>query len=78
MVDNQHQKISGYRDLSQEEIDAINLVKNLETDIGNHWRNLFKSLDETIDKRWMNIARTHFEEGFSAFVRAIAQPTNRF
>jgi hypothetical protein len=76
MVDNQHKKISGYRDLTQEEIDAINSVKNAETEVGQLWRTI--TAIEGIDRRWANIAKTHFEEGFSALVRSIAQPESRF
>jgi len=76
MVDNQHQKISGYRDLSQAEIDAMNSVKAAETDLGQLWQQIVA--DVTVDKRWASIAKTHFEEGFSALVRSIAQPEPRF
>lgn len=31
-----------------------------------------------IKEGWMAIAKTHFEEGFSAFVRAVAKPEGRF
>lgn len=30
------------------------------------------------DMRWASIAKTHFEEGFSALVRSIAKPEPRF
>jgi hypothetical protein len=33
-MDNQHKKISGYRDLSQEEIDAMNEGKALAAQVG--------------------------------------------
>ena len=76
MVDNQHQKISGYRDLTEKEIGIINEVKRYEEQLGLLWR----EADETVgvDKRWMRIAKTHFEEGFMAFVRSIARPVERF
>lgn len=76
MVDNQHQKISGYRDLTQSEVDDINSIKNAEEVVGMLWKVVMGSHD--VDKRWMSIARTHFEEGFSAFVRAVAKPEGRF
>lgn len=75
-MDNQHRQISGYRDLTPDEIDAINRVKDLEAEVGRlHGQFLPWS---NIDKRWLAIARTHFEEGFSAMVRSIAQPESRF
>ena len=75
-MDNQHKQISGYRDLSQAEIDHMNLVKQCEAAVGSVWREVL-DLPE-VDKRWANIARTHFEEGFSALVRSIAKPEARF
>lgn len=64
------------RDLSRDEIDAINAVKDGETALGELWHNVV-ALDG-IDQRWANIARTHFEEGFSALVRSVAKPEPRF
>lgn len=78
MVDNQHKHISGYRDLSQAEISAMNEVKEMEKQLGHLWREFGDQDTFDVDKRWMAIAKTHFEEGFSAFVRAIAQPEARF
>ena len=75
-MDNQHKMISGYRDLSQEEIDGINEIKKAEIAIGELWKGV--TFIEGVDMRWMNIAKTHFEEGFSAFVRAVAKPEPRF
>lgn len=75
-MDNQHKQISGYRDLTQAEIDRINEVKQSETQVGELWRAVMQLPD--VDKRWASIARTHFEEGFSALVRSIAKPEPRF
>lgn len=75
-MDNQHQKISGYRDLDENEIGMINAVKNSEAATGELWRAVMAT--EGVDKRWASIARTHFEEGFSALVRSIAKPEPRF
>lgn len=79
-MDNQHKQIGGYRDLTQGEIDAINLVKEAETNLGQLWRQVFDmAADERgVDTRWSSIAKDHFEEGFSALVRSIAQPEPRF
>jgi hypothetical protein len=77
VVDNQNKQISGYRDLSQSEVDAINSVKLAETDIGLLYKQLVEDIPG-IDRRWASVARTHFEEGFSALVRSIAQPEPKF
>ena len=78
MVDNQHKKISGYRDLSEIEILAMNDIKALETRVGALWRQISRDSNFELDGRWMSIAKTHFEEGFSAFVRAVAKPEPTF
>lgn len=75
-MDNQHKQISGYRDLSQDEINAMNEIKGVEATVGALWRNV-NALAET-DKRWAAIARTHLEEGFSALIRSVAKPEPRF
>lgn len=75
-MDNQHKHISGYRDLSPEDVAAINAVKAAEVALGEVWRSVAESA--ATDKRWVSVARTHFEEGFSALVRSIAQPASRF
>ena len=71
-MDNQHQHIKGYRDLSQEEIDLMNAVKA----VGEQVRSTIQMLDDmdSIDKRWLNIARTDLQKGFMALVRSIAKP----
>lgn len=76
MVDNQHKQISGYRDLTQLEIYAINEVKQAEIELGALRRRVREL--ETLDLRWASVAKTHFEEGFSALVRSIAKPEARF
>lgn len=76
MVDNQHKQISGYRDINQEDIDVINSVKIAEDVLGQFYKEI--CLIDGIDKRWTSIARTHFEEGFSALVRSIVKPEQKF
>lgn len=84
MVDNQHQLVTGYRDLSQDEIDIINSIKDAEKTVGALHRELVRLItpfaENSIqpDGRWLSIAKTHFEEGFSAMVRSIAKPESVF
>ena len=73
MVDNQHKKITGYRDLSSAEIFTMNNVKNQADEIGKLIENMEQ--DTTFDQRWVAIAKTDLQKGFMAAVRAIAQPT---
>lgn len=72
-MDNQHKKITGYRDLSQLEIDAMNGIKSAAEDIGKLVELLRNS--EMVDQRWVSIGATDLQTGFMALVRAVAKPT---
>jgi hypothetical protein len=72
-MDNQHQKIKGYRDLSQAEIDEMNLIKGVGETLGKLCDEL--SHNANPDQRWVAIGKTHLQQGIMALVRAIAQPT---
>ena len=76
MVDNQHQQISGYRDLSQAEIDAMNEIKAYEKTVGELWRKVGEL--PNVDHRDLALAKTYLEDGFMRFVRAVARPEARF
>lgn len=75
MVDNQHKKITGYRDLSQDEINAMNGVKHLEAQF-NGMVDYLKTL-AGVDQRQVALAATHGEDAFMHAVRAIAQPERK-
>lgn len=72
MVDNQHQKIKGYRDLTEDEIAAMNEVKALAVTVGD----LCKKIDgmDDADRRWLAIGKTGLQQGFMALIRSIARP----
>jgi len=84
-MDNQHQKIKGYRDLSQEEIDLMNEGKELAEKVGDfiaRLEGLSNPLNASslvqhfeIDGRWVSIGKTHLQQGFMAAIRSIAKPT---
>jgi hypothetical protein len=48
-MDNQHKKITGYRDLSQEEIDMMNVFKNLGAGMQQDLDILFFKLNEELE-----------------------------
>lgn len=75
-MENQHQKITGYRDLSQVEIDAMNEIKALEAQAGE----LMKRVQniEGVDSRHLALARTNLQQGFMWFVRSVAKPADPF
>ena len=72
-MDNQHQKIKGYRDLSQEEIDLMNEAKEMAEQVKLLVAK-FEAL-ETNDQRWVAIGKTDLQKGFMFLVRGVAQPT---
>jgi len=71
-MENQHRKIKGYRELSQEEIDLMNMIKEQGIDMGALITSL-KSNDE-LDQRWVAIGATHLQQGLMALTRAVAKP----
>lgn len=69
----QHEKIKGYRDLTQEEIDLMNEAKELAERVGQ----LTEKIKSTpgVDGRWVSIGITDLQKGFMSLIRGIAQPT---
>lgn len=72
--------ITGYRTLSQAELDAINAIKAKADEVGNLIGGLrvpsgLPPTDTAPDQRWVSIGATHLQEGFMALVRSIAKPT---
>jgi len=73
-MDNQHQKITGYRDLSQEEIDAMNEGKALAAQVGA-WIEKLQAQGGNLDQRAVALGKTNLQQGFMWAIRGIAQPT---
>jgi hypothetical protein len=71
-MENQHQKIKGYRDLTQQEIDLMNGIKEKGVELGE----LIAILRETpeLDQRWVSIGQTDLQTGLMALIRAVARP----
>lgn len=74
-MDNQHKKIDGYRDLSQDEISRMNHIKGIGKEVGEYIKTLEENAVLNVDKRWLAIAKTDLQKGFMSLVRAIARPT---
>ena len=70
---NQHRKISGYRELSQAEIDLMNKIKAKGVELGELIAEL-RSADG-LDQRWISIGATDLQTGLMAITRGVAQPT---
>jgi len=84
-MENQHKKIKGYRDLTQEEVDLMNEIKEIGENVGKLCDKLKKSMkfeEEShgtsdapmYDQRWINIGKTHLQQGFMALVRSVSKP----
>lgn len=76
----QHKFIKGYRDLTQDEIDCMNKIKNLGEELGKLYDYLAATNANTanhqIDMCWLNEGRTDLQKGIMCWVRAVAQPTS--
>jgi len=74
MVENQHRKIAGYRDLTEAEIALMNDIKAHGAALGD----LVSKLRNTpgLDQRWIAIGATDLQTGLMALTRGVAQPTS--
>lgn len=71
-MENQHRKITEYRELNEKEIQNMNEVKNLAGQVGELIDKL--SQDSDVNQRWLNIAKTDLQKGFMSAVRSVAKP----
>jgi len=70
----QHTKIKGYRDLTQEEIDLMNEVKAKGAELEALIEKL-KALQSN-DQKWIEVGELQLKQGIMSLVRAVAQPTS--
>ena len=75
-MDNQHKKITGYRDLTQSEIDGINSIKALEADAAQLVKQL-KAIPE-VDQRAMALAVTNLQQACMWLTKGVARSTDPF
>ena len=73
-MENQHRKITGYRELSESEIELMNAVKNLGVQ-AEAIVNLLRA-EPSVDQRWASIGVTDIQKGLMALVRSVAKPTS--
>lgn len=73
-MENQHRQISGYRELTQDEIDLMNEIKARGAELGA----LVAKLRATqgLDQRWVSIGATDIQTGLMALTRGVARPTS--
>ncbi len=72
-MDNQHRKIVGYRELTQEEINLMNEIKEKGKELGELVAKLRASSE--LDQRWISIGATDLQTGLMALTRGVARPT---
>lgn len=73
-MDNQHKRITGYRDLSQGEIDLMNEGKELAKQCGEYIKKL-ERMGSSFDQRSVALGKTNLQQGFMWSIRGVAQPT---
>jgi hypothetical protein len=72
-MENQHRSIKGYRELSQVEIDLMNVIKEQGVRLGELVEALKNNADT--DKRWVSIGATELQQGLMALTRSVAKPS---
>ena len=86
-MENQHQKITGYRDLTQVEIDLMNEIKAegvrlhaLVEKVQAYIKTVNMTPHETqqpfAPARWAAMASTDFQTGLMFLTRAVARPSS--
>lgn len=83
-MENQHRKITGYRELTQVEIDLMNEVKQMGKDLEELHNKLKDYTISIVDSepcvesseafRWLAMGRTDMQKGLMCWTRSIAKP----
>jgi hypothetical protein len=73
-MENQHRKITGYRELTELEVIAMNVIKGRGEQLSQMLDDLASLPD--VDKRALAIARTELQAGMMWATRAVARPTS--
>lgn len=82
-MDNQHRKISGYRDFDEETIATMNAIKAHGVALGElvdrlrvrqHAATAQHGEGDSEPLRWISIGATHLQQGLMALTRAVAKP----
>ena len=67
-------KITGYRQLNEQEAELMNEIKQKGVELGELVAKL--KGNSSLDQRWVSIGATDMQTGLMALVRAVAQPTS--
>lgn len=67
-------KITGYRQLTEQEAELMNEIKQKGVELGDLVDKLAGT--DSIDGRWVSIGKTDLQTGIMALVRSVAKPTS--
>jgi hypothetical protein len=67
-----HTPVTGYRELSKDELLLINKLKELENTVGKFLTLMVQQ--DGIDQRCLALGRTNLQQGFMWTIRSVAQP----
>lgn len=70
-MDNQHKKIKGYNELTQETIDSMNEIKVKAAEVGEL---ILKLNANGADPRWSEAGALDLQKGFMSLTRSVAKP----
>lgn len=76
-MENQHRRISGYRDLTEREVALMNTIKGLGREVAELWLQVRDDVPD-VDGHALDVARDRLQDGFMWFVRAVARPEDPF
>ncbi len=80
-MENQHRKITGYRELTQEEIDLMNEIKAIGEQLNALCERILEHttgdvFDGSDPIRWRCLGRDNLQSGLMFLTRAVARPTS--
>lgn len=67
-------KITGYRQLNEQEAELMNEIKQKGVELGELVEKLKANAE--LDQRWVAIGTTDLQTGLMALVRSVARPTS--
>lgn len=67
-------KITGYRQLNEQEAELMNEIKQKGVELGEFVEKLKANSD--LDQRWVAVGITDLQTGLMALVRSVARPTS--
>jgi hypothetical protein len=73
-MENQHRKITGYRELTEDEIARMNEIKAFGGQLDALIKHMEIQGSALADPRWVAIGKTHLQQGLMALTRAVAKP----